>query len=71
MTPLLDFGLFPDDSPALAGERQHAWEVYMNYLDDQYTITPLEATYGSPALLRFPGILQLPNEVYYYYLKDE
>jgi hypothetical protein len=42
----------------------------MNYLDDQSTITPLEATYGSPALLRFPGILQLPNEVYYYYLKD-
>jgi hypothetical protein len=71
MTPLLDFDLLPDDSPALAEERQHAWEVYMNYLDDQSTITPLKATYGSPALLRFLGIPQSPSEVSYHYLKDE
>jgi hypothetical protein len=45
--------------------------VYMNYLDNQSTITPLKATYGSPALLRFLGIPQSPSEVSYHYLKDE
>jgi hypothetical protein len=71
MTPLLNFGFFPDDGPASNEEVIRIHAVYRDYLDDQSTIVPLEATHGSPALFRSLELPNLPDTVFCYHLQDE
>jgi hypothetical protein len=69
MTPLLDFERVPH---RLTDEnRDRADMLYTDYLDDENTNEPLEATHGSPALLWHLRLPELPNEVSCYHLVDK
>jgi hypothetical protein len=71
MTPLLDFERVSARRPLPDEDYGRASWLYEDYLDDENTNEPLEATHGSPALLQHLGLPELPNEVSCYHLKDE
>jgi hypothetical protein len=69
MTPLLNFERVA--SPLSDEAIDRANMLYRDYLDDENTNEPLEATHGSPALLWHLRLPELPNEVSCYHLVDE